>query len=56
MSYYRVDTPVHYQDLLRWLHETPRILAPMVGQKPDLPPEPAPELFPSKLDEPRDPR
>jgi SEFIR domain len=51
---YRVDTPEHYQNLLRWLHEAPRIVAPPVGQKPDLPLEPAPELFPSKPDEHRD--
>ena len=49
---YRVDTPEYYQNLLRWLHEAPRIVAPTVGQKPDLP-EPAPELFPSKPDEHR---
>jgi len=52
---YRVDTQDHYQNLLWWLHEAPRILIPPVGQKPDLSPELAPELFPSKPDEPRDP-
>src|SRR5271165_5854639 len=28
---YRVDTRDHYQNLLRWLHEAPRIVAPTVG-------------------------
>jgi hypothetical protein len=51
---YRVDTPEHYQNLLRWLHEAPRIVAPPVGQKPHLPLEPVPEMFPSKPDEHRD--
>jgi hypothetical protein len=45
---YRVDTPENYRALLRWLHEAPPIVSPLVGQKPDLPPEPAPELFSSK--------
>src|SRR5271166_2767753 len=45
---YRVDTPEHYQNLLRWLYTAPSIVAPTVGQKPDLPPEPVPELFSSK--------
>src|SRR5271165_394583 len=41
---YRVDTPDHYQNLLRWLHEAPRIVPRKVGPKPDLPPDlpPAP--------------
>jgi SEFIR domain len=34
---YRVDTPDHYQNLLRWLYNAPRIVAPTVGSKPDLP-------------------
>jgi hypothetical protein len=42
---YRVDAPQHYQNLLRWLHETPEIVAPPVGGKPKFPVEPAPELF-----------
>jgi hypothetical protein len=50
---YRIDTPENYEALLRWLHEAPRIVAPIVGQKPDLPSEPPSELFPSKPDEPR---
>jgi tetratricopeptide (TPR) repeat protein len=50
---YRVDTPEHYQILLRWLYEAPSIVAPTIGQKPDLPPEPAPELFSSKTGESR---
>ena len=52
-SHYRVDTPENYEALLRWLHEAPRIVVPIVSQKPDLPPEPAPELFPSPSHEPR---
>jgi tetratricopeptide (TPR) repeat protein len=52
---YRVDTQDEYQKLLWWLHEAPRIVVPTVGQKPDIPPEPAPKLFPSKPEEPRDP-
>ena len=52
---YRVDTPEGYEKLLRWLHEAPRAIVPIVGQRPDLPTEPVPELFPSKLDGPRDP-
>jgi hypothetical protein len=43
---YRLDTEQNYKELLRWLHEAPRIVAPTVGQRPDLLPEPAPELFP----------
>jgi hypothetical protein len=42
---YRVDTQDNYQNLLRWLFEAPRIVPPIVGVKPDLPTEPAPELF-----------
>jgi hypothetical protein len=53
---YRVDTPENYEVLLRWLHEAPRIVAPIVGQKPDLPPARPPELFPSKPAKPRDPQ
>jgi hypothetical protein len=49
---YRVDTPDHYQNLLRWLYREPSIVAPTVGPKRDLPPEPGPELFASKPDEP----
>jgi hypothetical protein len=45
---YRVDTPENYEALLRWLHEAPRIVAPIVGHKPDLPPAQPPKLFPSK--------
>ena len=45
---YRVDTQENYQNLLRWLYETPRIVAPTIGQKPDLPSEPVSELFSSK--------
>jgi DNA polymerase III delta prime subunit len=43
---YRVDTPDHYQNLLRWLHEAPRIVAPKVGPKPPLPPETPPPSKP----------
>jgi SEFIR domain len=53
---YRVDSPENYDALLRWLHEAPRIVAPIVGQKPDLPPESPSELFPSKPAKPRDPQ
>ena len=45
---YRVDTPEHYQNLLRWLHESPFVAPGPVGQKPDLPPKSAPELFPAE--------
>jgi hypothetical protein len=45
---YRVDTPEQYQNLLRWLYEAPSIVAPTIGQKPDLPAEPASELFSRK--------
>jgi tetratricopeptide (TPR) repeat protein len=44
---YGVDTEQNYKELLRWLHEAPRIVAPTVGQKPELPPERASELFSS---------
>jgi SEFIR domain len=44
-SHYRVNTQENYEALLRWLHGTPRIKVPIVRQKPDLPAEPAPELF-----------
>jgi hypothetical protein len=49
-NHYRIDTPDHYQDLLRWLHEAPRIIAPILGQRPDFLPEAAPELFPAQPD------
>jgi TIR domain len=49
---YRVDTPEHYQNLLRWWLEAPRITAPTVGRTPDLPPEPGVELFARRPDEP----
>jgi hypothetical protein len=39
-NHYRVDTPDHYQNLLRWLHEAPRNVPPPVGPKPPLPPVP----------------
>jgi TIR domain len=45
---YSVDTPEHYENLLRWIHNAPRIVPPPVGKKPDLPPEPIPEQFSSK--------
>jgi hypothetical protein len=45
---YRVDTPDHYQNLLRWLHAAPWIVPPDVGPKPDLPPKRTSESFPSK--------
>lgn len=48
---YSVDTPEHYQNLLRWLHEAPRITAPPLGRMPDLPPEPDLELFGTRPDE-----
>ena len=48
--YYRIDTWDHYQELLRWLHKAPRAVVPELGQKPDLPPEAAPELFSRKPD------
>jgi hypothetical protein len=54
-NHYRVDTPEHYQNLLRWLHEAPRIVAPVVGGRPELPPEPAPELFSGEPGGPRRP-
>jgi hypothetical protein len=44
-NHYLVDTEDNYQELLRWLYEAPRIVAPTVDTKPDLPPDPAPELF-----------
>ena len=47
-NHYRVDTPDHYQDLLRWLLEAPRFVPQTLGQRPDLPPEAAPELFPGE--------
>jgi len=37
---YRIDTPENYQALIRWLYVAPSIIAPTIGQKPDLPPEP----------------
>ena len=52
-NHYRVDTPEGYEMLLRWLLEAPRVVAPIVGPKADLPPEPAHELFPGKPDAPR---
>jgi hypothetical protein len=45
---YRVDTPDHYQNLLRWLYAAPWIVPPDVGPKPDLPPKRTSESFPSK--------
>jgi parallel beta-helix repeat protein len=42
---YRVDTQEHYQNLLRWLYQAPSIVAPTIGQKPELPIEQAFELF-----------
>jgi SEFIR domain len=51
---YRVDTPDHYQNLLRWMHEAPQIIAPIVGQKPHLPLEPTPRLFPDEADKSHD--
>jgi TIR domain len=33
---YRVDSPDHYQNLLRWLHEAPLTVPPGVGPKPPL--------------------
>jgi hypothetical protein len=54
-SRYRVDTPENYEVLLRWLHEAPQIVAPPVGQKPDLPQAPASGLFASKPDESQNP-
>ncbi len=52
---YRVNTRENYEALLRWLHGAPRIMAPTLGQRPDLPLEPTPELFASKPDESQDP-
>jgi len=49
---YRVDTPEHYQNLLRWLYEAPRIIPPRLGQKANLPPDPSLKLFASKSDKP----
>jgi hypothetical protein len=43
---YRVDTHDNYEDLLRWLYQAPAIIPPTIGNKPTLPPEPAPELVP----------
>jgi SEFIR domain/NACHT domain len=51
---YRVDTHEHYQNLLRWLYQAPSIVASIIGQKPDLPAEPAPE--PLFADQPAEPR
>jgi hypothetical protein len=45
---YRVDTPEHYQNLLRWLYAASLIVAPILGPKPDLPQDLVPELFSSK--------
>jgi sorbitol/mannitol transport system substrate-binding protein len=45
---YRVDTQEHYQNLLRWLYAAPLIVAPTIGQKPNLPSQPVSELFSSK--------
>jgi hypothetical protein len=47
---YRVDTPEHYEALLRWLLQAPQNVAPHVLPKRDLPPHPAPELFPPTPD------
>jgi tetratricopeptide (TPR) repeat protein len=52
---YRVDTEDHYQNLLRWLHGAPRIVAPTIGQKPDLPVEQASELFPGSISKDKKP-
>ena len=52
---YRVDTPEHYQNLLRWLYEAPSIVAPTIGQMPDLPPEAVPELFPGGINKDKKP-
>ena len=49
---YRVDMPEHYQNLLRWLYEAPRIVPARLGQKANLPPDPSLKLFASKSDKP----
>lgn len=49
---YRADTPERYQNLIRWLHNAPRIVPPEVRQRPDLPTEPILELFPIESKEP----
>jgi TIR domain len=43
-THYRVDTPDHYQNLLRWLHESPKIVPPDVLPKPRLPSETTPSV------------
>jgi predicted acylesterase/phospholipase RssA len=45
---YRIDNHDNYQDLIRWLYDAPRIIAPSVGDRPDLPPESVPKLFSSQ--------
>jgi SEFIR domain len=44
-SRYRLNTWANYEALLRWLHGAPRIIVPIVGQRPDLAAKPATELF-----------
>ena len=54
-NHYRIDTSEGYEKLLRWLHEAPRIVAPPVRQKPELPPEQASEVSPGGTGEERKP-
>jgi len=46
---YRVDSPEEYKKLLRWLHDSPEIVASPLGPKPDLPVRPAPMGTTSRL-------
>jgi hypothetical protein len=46
---YGVDSPEHYENLLRWLHGAPKVDIPILGAKPNLLVEPAPMLFPGKV-------
>jgi SEFIR domain len=48
---YSVDTPENYEALLRWLYDAPRIVAPIIGPKPELPQDLVPELFSGKPSE-----
>jgi hypothetical protein len=50
---YRVDTQDNFEELLRWLHETPAVVAGPIGPKPHLPQTPTPELFQNELHEPQ---
>jgi hypothetical protein len=55
---YRADSLETYEALLRWLHGAPETVAPPLGKRPDLSPEPPSQLFSSKSSETtaKDPR